>query len=86
MKPITPSLSRMKTRTFIATMVLLSALPMALPAAQYGDFICTTNATLIVDASTNLATDAWSPVATNTLIDGWSYFADRDFTNHPTRF
>ena len=31
---------------------------------------------MAVEASTDLATPTWSPVATNTLTDGWSYFSD----------
>jgi hypothetical protein len=44
-----------------------------------------TNASVAVEASTNLAATAWSPVGTNILTDGWSYFRDRRWTNYPTR-
>ncbi|MGO8674945.1 MAG: hypothetical protein ACLQVX_03620 [Limisphaerales bacterium] len=29
---------------------------------------------------------AWSPLATNTVTGGLSYFSDRQWTNHPARF
>ncbi len=52
-----------------------------------------TNATIVVEASTNLAFPIWLPVYTNTitkgvnpLTDGWSYFRDPGWTNSPTRF
>ena len=45
-----------------------------------------TNIAVVVEACTNLANPAWSPVGTNTLTGGWSYFSDPDWTNHPTRF
>jgi hypothetical protein len=52
-----------------------------------------TNASVVVDASTSLATPTWSPIATNTitmgidpLTDGWTHFSDPDWTNQPTRF
>ena len=42
--------------------------------------------TVVVEACTNLADNDWSPVATNTLTGGSSYFADPGWTNHPARF
>jgi hypothetical protein len=45
-----------------------------------------TNASVVVEASTSLANPAWSPVSTNTLTEGWSYFSDPYWTNHPARF
>ncbi len=41
---------------------------------------------VVVEASTNLAGPAWSPVGTNMLIDESSYFSDPQWTNHPGRF
>ena len=41
---------------------------------------------VVVDASTNLATPVWTPVSTNTLAGGSSYFSDPHWTNAPTRF
>jgi len=31
---------------------------------------------VVVEVCTNLATPVWSPVSTNTLTEGWSYFSD----------
>jgi len=39
-----------------------------------------------VEACTDLANPAWSPVSTNILSGGWSYFSDPQWTNHPRRF
>jgi len=41
---------------------------------------------VVVEASTNLAHPAWSPVGTNTLTDESSYFSDPQWMNHPGRF
>ena len=45
-----------------------------------------TNTSVVVETCTNLANPAWSPVQTNALTDGWSYFSDPEWTNHPARF
>jgi hypothetical protein len=44
------------------------------------------NLVIVVEACTNLANPAWSPVHTNTLTGGSSYFSDPQWTNHPARF
>ena len=41
---------------------------------------------VVVEASTDLAQPIWSPVGTNTLTDGSSYFSDLQWTNYPARF
>jgi hypothetical protein len=41
---------------------------------------------IVVEATTNLANPAWSPVHTNTLTGGSSYFSDPQWTNYPGRF
>ncbi len=52
-----------------------------------------TNASVVVEASTSLATPSWLPIATNTLTmgadqvtDGWSDFRDPDPSTQPARF
>jgi hypothetical protein len=45
-----------------------------------------TNATVVVEATTNLANPTWSSVGTNTLTGGSSYFSDSQWANHPARF
>ena len=42
--------------------------------------------TVVVEACSNLASPTWSPVSTNTLSNGSSYFSDPQWTNHPARF
>jgi hypothetical protein len=42
--------------------------------------------TVVLEACTDLANPAWSPVATNTLTDGSSYFNDPAWTNYTSRF
>lgn len=44
------------------------------------------NLVIVVEACTNLARPAWSPVATNTLTGGASYFYDPHWTNYPGRY
>ncbi len=46
----------------------------------------TSNLVIVVEASANLANPVWSPLATNTLTGGSSYFSDPQWTNHPGRF
>ena len=45
-----------------------------------------TNIPVLVEACTNLANHSWSPVSTNPLTDGWSYFSDPRWTNYHARF
>ncbi len=45
-----------------------------------------TNKHVVVEGCTNLVKRNWSPVATNTLTAGVSYFSDSHWTNHPSRF
>jgi hypothetical protein len=41
---------------------------------------------VVVEACTDLANPIWTPVRTNTLTGGTSYFSDPDWTNYPGRF
>ena len=45
-----------------------------------------TNASVVVEACTNLASPNWSPVSTNTLTGGSSHFSDPEWTNYLGRF
>jgi hypothetical protein len=54
---------------------------------QFGFIISwATNLPVVVEASLNLATPTWSPLATNTLTSGSSYFTDPRWKNYPARF
>ena len=56
-------------------------------ANQFGFNITgTSNLVVVVEACTNLANPIWSPVGTNTLTGGLSYFDDPRWTNYPGRF
>ncbi|MEI7535123.1 MAG: leucine-rich repeat domain-containing protein [Verrucomicrobiae bacterium] len=44
------------------------------------------NLVIVVEAATNLTNPVWSPVSTNTLTGGTSYFRDPQWTNYPGRF
>jgi hypothetical protein len=41
---------------------------------------------VVVEATTSLDNPIWSPVSTNSLVGGSSYFCDPDWTNYPARF
>ena len=45
-----------------------------------------TNASVVVEAATNLANPVWIPVSTSPLTSGTSYFSDPQWTNYPVRF
>ena len=46
----------------------------------------TSNFVIVVEASTNLANPVWTPVSTNTITSGSSYFSDAKWTNYHSRF
>jgi hypothetical protein len=46
----------------------------------------TSNIVVVVEANTNLANPTWSPLRTNTLTGGSTYFSDPQWTNYPSRF
>jgi hypothetical protein len=45
-----------------------------------------TNTSVVVEACTNPASHTWTPVGTNTLTGGSSYFSDPKWMNYPVRF
>jgi len=45
-----------------------------------------TNPPVVVEASSDLANSIWTPVSTNILVDGISYFSDPQWTNYPGRY
>ena len=44
------------------------------------------NLVVVVEATTDLAKPAWSPLRTNTLAGGSAYFSDPQWTNYPCRY
>jgi hypothetical protein len=55
--------------------------------SQFGFNITgTTNFTVVVEACTNLARPVWTPVATNTLVNGLFYFSEPVRTSGGKRF
>jgi len=54
---------------------------------QFGfNIIWASGMVIVVESCTNLVNPAWSPVGTNTLTGGSSYFSDPQWTNYPGRF
>jgi hypothetical protein len=45
----------------------------------------TSGLVIVVESCADLGNPAWSPVGTNTLTGGSSYFSDPQWTNYPTR-
>ena len=45
-----------------------------------------TNASVVVQACTNLVNPVWIPVATNALSSGTNYFGDTQWTSYPNRY
>jgi hypothetical protein len=45
-----------------------------------------TNVPVVVEAATDLSKRLRTPIATNTLTAGTSYFSDPQWTNYPARF
>jgi hypothetical protein len=53
---------------------------------QFGFNISGPSSSVVIEASTNLADPVWTPLATNALHGGMSYFSDSQWTNYPRRF
>jgi hypothetical protein len=68
-------------------LILTTAPDFGIQANAFGFRISwATNASVVVEASTSLSGQDWSPVATNTFAEGWSGFRDPEWTNYPNRF
>ena len=74
--------------------IIITAVPkpivLASPSTAGGNFgfniTGPTNATIVIEACTNLANPAWIPVATNVLSSGTNYFSDAHWTDDLYRF
>jgi len=54
---------------------------------QFGfNIVWANDLVVVVEACTDLANPVWTPVGTNTLTGGSSYFSDSEWTNYPGRF
>jgi hypothetical protein len=84
--------SEFLAETGVPTALWIEQTPLvsASPGVKVGQFGFTINGTsnlvVMVEACTSLAKPIWSPVATNTLTDGSSYFSDPHWTNYHGRF
>jgi len=52
----------------------------------FGFNITGTNIPIVVQACTNLTSQAWVPLQSFNLTNGSVYFSDPQWTNHPARF
>jgi hypothetical protein len=67
--------------------ILTTAPSFGIQTNRFGFIISwATNLPVVVEASTTLAQPVWLPLSTNTLVNGWSYFSDPEWTNYPARF
>ena len=73
---------------FLPSPLILSRSPsFGVQTNQFGFIISwATNLSVVVEACTNLGQGGWSPVSTNTLTNGWSYFSDPHWMSYPSRF
>jgi hypothetical protein len=68
-------------------LILVNSPRFGVEANRFGFIISwATNIPVAIEASTDLASPIWSPVRTNTLTGGSSYFSDPQWTNYPARF
>jgi len=75
------------TASLAAPLILTIAPGFGVQSNVFGFIISwATNLPVVVEACTNPANHSWSPVQTNTLTGGWSYFSDPQWTNYPARF
>jgi hypothetical protein len=68
-------------------LILTSSPGAGVRSNQFGFTISwATNASVVVDACTNLANPVWTPLATNALVSGTNYFSDPTPPTSPQRF
>jgi hypothetical protein len=67
--------------------ILKQTVGLGLPTNGFGFSIAwNTNIPVVIEACTDVANPLWSPVGTNTLTNGLSYFSDAQWTNSPSSF
>ncbi|HRY50478.1 MAG TPA: leucine-rich repeat domain-containing protein [Candidatus Paceibacterota bacterium] len=68
-------------------MILKSSLSRGMEANPFGFVISwATNASVVVEACTELADPTWLAIGTNTLLNGVSHFSDPEWSKHPAQF
>jgi hypothetical protein len=68
-------------------LILNNVLSFGVQSNKFGFTISwATNASVVVEACTDLANPTWSSVGTNALTNGSGYFSDPQWTNYPARF
>ena len=76
--------------TFAGRPTALWQLPIDMPAVQDGGFefriTGPDSEESVLEVCTNLAEGAWTPLETNTLLNGFAMFSDPDWTNRATRY
>ena len=50
------------------------------------DISWATNASVVVEAATNLGSSVWVPLVTNAMVNGTNYFTDPQWESYPRRF
>ena len=72
---------------FLPNPLILSGPSFGIQTNRFGFVVSwATNLSVIVEGSTDLVHGSWSPLSTNALTNGSSYFSDPNWINHPTRF
>jgi hypothetical protein len=91
--PGTTGWAEFSTNTGVPTALWTPPYPLILNGSvgmlnnQFGFTISwATNVPVVVEASADLSNPVWTPIATNTLTGGASYFSDPQWTNYPARF
>jgi len=75
------------TGSLAAPLILTSGSGFGVQSNAFGFIISwATNLPVVVEACTNPANHSWSPLMTNALTGGWSYFSDPQWANYPVRF
>ena len=76
--------------TFAGRPTALWQIPIDAPAVQEDGFEFRITGpdshAAVLEVCTNLASGIWTPMATNTLLNGYAHFNDPTWTNHPSRY
>ena len=53
---------------------------------EFAEIVQVSNVPVVVEAGGDIASPTWTPISTNTLMDGWVQFTDPDWKSQPARF